>query len=172
MRVRRAVAADVERIAEVHVLTWKGAYQGLLPQPLLDRFQPAQRVPQWERIIERTAWPRQGTLVAEDEGDLIGFADLCPTRDDDRDPAKVGELAAIYVLPAAWKRGAGRGLMTEAMRTLREAGYSSATLWVLEGNDRAIRFYERMGWRPDGTVKDAVIGGREVRELRYRCELS
>ncbi|MFG1696675.1 GNAT family N-acetyltransferase [Nonomuraea sp. NPDC049309] len=82
-----------------------------------------------------------------------------------------GRIAAIHVLPAAWKRGAGHRLMTEAMRTFGQAGYASATLWVLEGNDRAIGFYERAGWRPDGAVKDAVIGGRPVREPRYRCDL-
>ncbi|MEV4802986.1 GNAT family N-acetyltransferase [Nonomuraea sp. NPDC049421] len=169
MRVRRAIAEDAERVAEIHVRSWQQAYHGLLPQPLLDGLQPAQRVPQWQRLIQQAGWPRRATLVAEDEGAVVGFAGLCPTRDDDDDPEQVGEVAAIYALPAVWGRGIGRGLMAESMRTLREAGFSSAGLWVLEGNARAIRFYERMGWRRDGAVKDAVIGGLEVRELRYRC---
>lgn len=152
--------------------SWQKGYHGLLPQPFLDGLRPSERVPRWKLIIQQTTWPCRGTLVAEDAGDVVGFADLCPTRDDDHDPVEVGEIASIYVLPAAWRCGVGRQLMAAAMLTLRAANFSSATLWVLEGNVHAIRFYERMGWQPDGAVKSAVIGGSAIRELRYRCEFS
>jgi RimJ/RimL family protein N-acetyltransferase len=42
----------------------------------------------------------------------------------------------------------------------------SASLWVLAGNDRALRFYESLGFRPDGVVRDEVLGGQPVTELR------
>ncbi|SDJ78357.1 Acetyltransferase (GNAT) family protein [Nonomuraea maritima] len=152
--------------------SWQKGYHGLLPQPFLDGLHPSQRVPRRKLIIQQAAWPCRGTLVAEDARDVVGFTDLCPTRDDDRDAVEVGEIGSFYVLPAAWRRGVGRELMTAAMLALRAANFSSATLWVLEGNVRAIRFYERMGWQPDGAVKNAVTGGIAVRELRYRCEFS
>ncbi|MET7334382.1 GNAT family N-acetyltransferase [Nonomuraea sp. NPDC005650] len=172
MQVRPAVIEDARRVAEVHVWSWQTGYHGLLPQPFLDELRPSQRVPRWTRIIQQDAWPRQGTLVAEDVGEVVGFANFCPTRDDDHDYVEVGEITSIYVLPAAWRCGVGRQLMTAAMLALRSADFASATLWVLEGNVRAIRFYERLGWQPDGTVKDDAIGGIEIRELRYRWEFS
>ncbi|GAA2878309.1 hypothetical protein GCM10020220_080100 [Nonomuraea rubra] len=50
--------------------------------------------------------------------------------------------------------------MTMAMLALRTADFASATLWVLEGECPArFGFYERLGWQPDGGVKDDVIGG-------------
>ena len=45
-------------------------------------------------------------------------------------------------------------------------------LWVVEGNARARRFYEREGWAPDGAAKEDEFGGQVVREVRYRRRLS
>ena len=171
MHVRPATVDDAGRVAEVHVLSWQVGYRGLLPQPLLDGLHPAQRVPRWSATLQQAAWPRRGTLVADDAGDVVGFADLRPTRDDDEDWVDVGEITSFYVLPTAWGRGVGRQLMAGAVRTLGAGGFASATLWVLETNVRAIRFYDRGGWAPDGAVKDDLWGGAAIRDLRYRREL-
>jgi hypothetical protein len=48
-----------------------------------------------------------------------------------------------------------------------EAGYTAATLWVLDGNRRARRFSEAAGWSVDGATKDAVIADVPVTEVRY-----
>jgi RimJ/RimL family protein N-acetyltransferase len=58
-----------------------------------------------------------------------------------------------------------------AVDGLRQARFTTATLWVLEGNGRARRFYERAGWAPDGTHKDDVLAGTPIREVRYRRSL-
>lgn len=174
MHVRPAVVDDAERIAEIHVLSWQAGYRGLLPQPLLDGLHPAQRVPRWTATVQHAAWPGQGTLVADaggDAGKLIGFADLRPTRDGDQDPLEVGEIASFYVLPAAWGHGVGRSLMAAAVHALGVAGYSSASLWVLQTNVRAIRFYAGLGWEPDGAVKDDVVGGSAICDVRYGLRL-
>lgn len=49
---------------------------------------------------------------------------------------------------------------------LREDGFASAYLWVLDGNDRAARFYESHGWNEDGTVKLDERQTMTLRELR------
>ena len=49
-------------------------------------------------------------------------------------------------------------------------GYRNRFLWVLESNQRARAFYERMGFQPDGTYMDDEIGGMPVREMQYRRE--
>jgi ribosomal protein S18 acetylase RimI-like enzyme len=168
MRIRPAAVTDAERIAEIHVRSWQAGYRGLLPQPFLDGLRPSERAPRWTMIVQQAAWPHQGTLVADDAGEVVGFTDFRPTRDDDQNPAEVGEITTLYVLPAAWGRGIGRQLMIAAVDALSTAGYTSATLWVLATNTRAIRFYDRSGWKPDGTRKDDVVGGTTISELRYR----
>lgn len=153
------------------MLGWQAGYHRLLPQPVLDGLDPAQRVPRWTATVRQAAWPGRGTLVADDAGEIAGFADVRPTRDEDQDPAEVSQIASFYVRPSVWRRGVGRSLMTAAVRTLGEAGFATATLWVLETNERAIAFYTRTGWRPDGAVKGDVVGGAAIRDRRYRLAL-
>ena len=88
-------------------------------------------------------------------------------RDADRTGPGQGEVYAIYVLPEWWGRGAGRLLMAHVVRALAEAGQDDITLWVLEGNQRARRFYEAAGFRLDGARQELDLGG-PVTELRYQ----
>ena len=83
-----------------------------------------------------------------------------------------GEVVAIYARPEAWGTGAGRALMMAALDGLRGAGFRDATLWVLDSNARARRFYERAGFAPDSAVKDDVMAGTTITEVRYRRTLS
>ena len=38
------------------------------------------------------------------------------------------------------------------------ADYPRIALWVLKGNEKAVRFYERCGFRFDGTERDITLG--------------
>ena len=53
---------------------------------------------------------------------------------------------------------------------MRAAGFTQAILWVMEGNERAERFYRAAGWEQDGRKVDNFQGA-EVAELRYRKAL-
>jgi GNAT superfamily N-acetyltransferase len=171
IQVRRAAPADAAPIAVVHVRSWQGAYRGLLPQEYLDGLDPADRTDRWRRALERDDWPAAGTLVAVSDGQVGGFANFGPTRDADAGASRVGEIAAIYVLPEAWGTGLGRGLMTAALSQLAAGGYETAALWVLDSNARARRFYDRAGWTADGSAKQDHIAGAPVTEVRYRRPL-
>ena len=53
------------------------------------------------------------------------------------------------------------------MIALAQAGFSGAYLWMLAGNARALRFYERHGWAADGGEKSEThSSGHLMRELR------
>lgn len=49
------------------------------------------------------------------------------------------------------------------------SGYAHIFLWVLRENSRAIRFYEKNGFRFDGTQRDILLG-TPVTELRMYLE--
>jgi L-amino acid N-acyltransferase YncA len=166
VHVRPAVPDDVATIAEVHVGTWQAAYRGVLPAAFLDALGPERSRGAWARAVQRP-----GVLVAEQDGAVVGFVHTVPSRDDDADPAVVGEVTSIYVRPGAWGTGAGRALMAAAVDALRGAGFREATLWVLAENPRARRFYAAAGWAEDGATKDDVVGGAPVTEVRYRRAL-
>jgi GNAT superfamily N-acetyltransferase len=160
--------ADATGIATVHVRSWQAAYRRLLPQELLDGLSVAQRTEQWLGILAEDAGAGRATFVAAADDDVLGFVNLAPSRDEDADPAVAGELIAIYARPDALGTGVGSALMDAGLGWFADAGYREASLWVLDGNARAIRFYEHTGWRADGARKDDVLRGAPVTELRFR----
>ncbi|WP_169944569.1 GNAT family N-acetyltransferase [Microbispora sp. H11081] len=167
MVVRRAETGDAGAIAAVHVRSWQAAYPGLMPQAHLDGLTPAMRLPVWERLLGESP-RRTEVLVAEADGSVAGFAAFGPGRDEDVDPASVGEVSAIYLRPEVWGAGVGARLMSAALDGLAAAGFEQAVLWVVDGNTRARRFYERGGWRPDGAVQRDESDGFPLTEVRYR----
>jgi L-amino acid N-acyltransferase YncA len=168
VNVRRATAVDVPAIAEVHVCSWHESYVGQVPQSYLDGLAVEDRTRTWHEWTARAEWPNPDLLVLVDDDDVVvGFASVSASHDRDA-ATSTGEVAAIYTRQRVWGRGWGRALMDAAIARLRQAGYGDATLWVLDTNHRARRFYQQGGWCWDGTTKSDVIGGRNVTELRYR----
>jgi len=162
--VRWAGTEDAEAIANIHVDSWRVAYRGLVDQAYLDGLDPAERMPRWREGLAQYVWPVRGTLVAEKDEVVIGFANLSTS-----DPA---ELHAIYVRPDAWGTGAGRALMAEAVRRLTEEGCREVVLWVLSTNEQARRFYEKAGWHADGGEAEHDVGGAPHTIVRYRRSLT
>jgi GNAT superfamily N-acetyltransferase len=170
MEIRRAVADDAWNIACVHVRSWKRAFPGLLPQAYLDALEPEDRLGQWdEALASAERWPT--VFVAEEEGRLFGFAAVGPTRDEDVDTTRVGELYTIYLDPEAWGGGLSVALLEQAVEELTTGGFERATLWVLHSNARARRFYERHGWTTDGSTKEHDWVAFTATDVRYTRRL-
>ena len=170
--VRRATVADADPIGLVHVRSWQSAYLGKIPQEYLDGLDPVRRSQVWRRLMEETDPSRDGVLVAVGEGSgITGFVSFGPSRDSDADARVTGEVFAIYAAPDAWGTGAGRALMGSAVAELARLGYADAVLWVLDGNERARRFYALAGWEEDGASKTDGSRGFDITEVRYRRTL-
>lgn len=153
--IRRALPDDVEALAHLHLDVWDDAYTGLMPQQILDdrREKVAERVERWRAIVDQEVPP----LVALGPDGPVGFAKAGPGRDNDIDTDL--ELWSLYVRAARWGTGIGYALFRE------EVGDRAAYLWVLAANQRAIAFYERQGFRLDGT-RDEHDEGLHVRMVR------
>jgi GNAT superfamily N-acetyltransferase len=95
-----------------------------------------------ERWREALTEPELTVLVAERDGAAVGVAGC-----------RAEWLDGLYVLPAHWGEGVGRELHDDVLQRLRAAGSRHCHLWVLEHNDRARRFYERLGWRENGDTR-------------------
>lgn len=173
--VRPAVRSDARTIARIRIDTWHDAYDGLIPQPVLDQLdaetEGERRFARWDELH---ADPRGGEIMAEVDGEVAGWAAFGPSQDADL--PRDGQLYAIYALAPWWGHGVGHALLDAVEQRLRDAGYRSAHLWVLDGNERAASFYERHGWVEDGAtvVDERTIGGhipfalyerRRVRDL-------
>lgn len=167
--IRAAGPRDAPAIAHVHIQTWQVAYRDQLPDTFLDGLATEidRRTSLWERVIAGASSRGEMQLVAEEDERVVGFVAFGPSHDEPVDPG-VGEVYAIYVDPGYWDRGYGRALFAAAVRGLTEAGFREATLWVLDTNARARRFYEIAGWVADGGTKTDHRGDVALREVRYR----
>jgi ribosomal protein S18 acetylase RimI-like enzyme len=153
--LREARRGDELAVADVHIRAWQEAYRGLIPAEFLDALDPRERAARYTFEAADQAAPT--TVLAVEAGGegaserIAGFVTFGPSRDED--VQGFGEVYALYVHPDRYRGGVGRLLMAEARRRLREAGFTAAILWVLQGNTRAATFYEREGWLPDGTTR-------------------
>jgi ribosomal protein S18 acetylase RimI-like enzyme len=164
--VRPAGVEDANAIAGIHVRSWQAAYRGLIPDDVLDGLSVERRTETWRGWLA-TASPVAVWVAEEEGGRIVGFVSAGPS--EDRDAA---EIQAIYVEPDRSGRGIGRALLRRAVDELRAGGHAEVVLWVLDGNDRAQRFYEAAGWRADGGAKVEAMEGVDLSQVRYRLSLA
>jgi GNAT superfamily N-acetyltransferase len=165
VELRRPCLADGERIARMHYASWRDAYASFLPAEFWGEATERRWVINW---LTRLNSPEPGsvTWVALRDDEVLGFAAAGPARQNPTSgpPARERELWSIYVRASEYGSGLADRLL-EAVLPQR----APAELWVFEANDRARRFYERHGFRPDGArhVFGPELGGQaEVRMLR------
>ncbi len=157
--LRRATPEDAEALTHLHLDCWDDAYAGLIDATILQR----RRTDLGQRVVTWRDWLTDGEVVhlAELTEDgrtgLVGFSGAGTGRDDDVDIDL--ELRVLYVRAAWWGTGIGYALLHEAISD------RATFLWVLADNERGLRFYERQGFRLDGT-EDLHDEGRHVRMLR------
>ena len=195
--IRSGSAADAAQVAAVQREGWLAAYDGIIAPEIIDRVtapDDGARVRQtfrtrpWQRMIVAVGETQRSTGIAPHQAGtasagpgVVGYASFGPEVDvlapwpppvtTAGAAGQVAELYALYVHPAWWSTGTGRALMDRALASTAKAGYPSITLWVLEANARARRFYERAGFSPDGASNVLVrLGG--VIEIRYRRSLT
>ncbi len=164
MIVRPALIEDAHAVAAVHVSAWQHAYRGTVAQAYLDQLSVEKRAKAWVEIFGRGD---SETLVADREGRLVGFISFGKSRSQPAVQGQ-GEVYAVYVAASHWSTGIGWALWQAALARLNELNFTGVVVWVLAANERAIRFYERIGFSRSEAFETSVeIGGEELPELRY-----
>ncbi|GEO69121.1 GNAT family N-acetyltransferase [Levilactobacillus acidifarinae] len=136
MKIREATARDVAEIARIHVTSWRVAYAGKLPRTVVAQHSLAQRQNLWQQRYQT-----DGVLVAEDNGEIVGFIAGGPQRRHaDLEAPYPQEVYGLYVDPAQQHRGVGYQLWQA-----RIAEWSAWTVDCLATNSGALRFYTRQG---------------------------
>ena len=161
---RAAKVEDAAGIATVEVRAQQIAYRHFLPASHLDNMSVSDRTQVWSGFIQSDD-PTQVFVAAHDER-VIGWM-----RIGKYSHPEMGYIFDLFVLPDYWGKGIGEGLMYEAHQVFKDNGHKAALLYVFEDNMRARRFYDRLGWSPDGRVYDKEICGVPVRFLCYKLTL-
>jgi len=176
LTIRPATLNDAQSIARIRVQGWRFAYQGLISQDYLDSLSVAEDTERMRgylsQLPQNSPPSRSASVQGSGDGEkqsfmlavrsdaVLGFCRFSAAPDKtDRAESAVpagtlnGRLHSLYIDPDTLGQGIGHTLMSHALSTFAAWGCEHANLWVLEGNSRAISFYERQGWRCTGATK-------------------
>ena len=185
--IRPAVPNDAQAVARIRVLGWRFAYQGLISQDYLDSLSIAEdteRMCGYLSQLSQDAPPKSSAfglnsgdsgkrsfMLAVRDDAVLGFCHFSAAPNNADRPERavlgrvmIGRIHSLYVGPDALGQGIGHALMSQALSTFAVWGCERAYLWVLEGNSRAVSFYERQGWQLTGDTKVDRSHGPELHE--------
>lgn len=176
--IRPAVPDDASAMANVYVQSWRSSYPGIVPRSVLAALSVPHERSYWREALHRPP-PGRHSLVAERDGEVVGFATCGPSRDgvargaaapgvDDGEAAdgdSLGEIYTIYLLADAQRQGLGRRLMAEAAAQMQAEGLKRACVWVLRDNPSR-GFYEELQGELDGE-KTVSVSGAPLAVVRY-----
>jgi L-amino acid N-acyltransferase YncA len=161
--IRRARVGEAAGIASVHVLTWRSAYAGILPDEFLSSLSLARLTMHYERAIRTGLGVHVASHASPFSGPaIVGFATA--RRAAPGAPGE-GEIETLY----DWQdRGLGGQLLRSSAKHLAAQGARSVFAWVLRDNPSHF-FYQHLGGRriADGTTS---VGGQSIPQTAYAWE--
>lgn len=154
----REMTTEFSEASNIYAKSWKAAYRGIVPRAYLDRLTSES----WTEAMRNSPFRN---YIMKDGGVFVAASAIGKARDSEYEGC--GEIVSIYVLPECFGKGYGTALFRFMTEKLRELGYDKMYLWVLKENFRARRFYEKMGFMPDGNERSILIEGKEIAEVCY-----
>ncbi len=154
--LRRAVPGDVNAVTRIWQTGWCDGHIGHVPAELI----PHRTEPQFR---SRAQARLDSMWVAESDRGVVGFVTV-----------KGDELEHLYVDRSARGTGVAATLIHRGEAEIASAGHARAWLAVVAGNQRARRFYARLGWRDAGPftyMAEAGSGTFPVPSHRYEIDL-
>ena len=122
--------SEMDEKGYVHYKSWQETYSGLMPDDYLKNLT-------LEKCVEMAHKFPQNTLLLKVDGKTVGFSCICKRED-------ATEIIAIYLLKEYHGKRLGYELMKRTVSQL--ADNVPVVLWVLNGNEKAIRFYKKFGF--------------------------
>lgn len=151
MEIRAATLDDAGAIAALNAETWRAAFRGVVADSYIDRYDG-----KLHRRMESLGSPRPGdqNLVAVESGSIIGWVSGRGTLVE-----SVYELSACYVLPAHWRTGIGRRLVSCLLEGIDRSSWSEVIVWTAAETPSSHRFYESFGFALDGHTETVDYDG-------------
>jgi len=108
-----------------------------------DRAEMAARI---ARVSATHAW-----LVAEDGGEVVGYAYACPFQE--RPVYRWSVSVSVYVAAGRTREGLGRALYEELFARLRRQGFQIACAGITLPNEASVSLHERLGFVAIGVTR-------------------
>ena len=125
-----------------------------MPDDVIARTDLTYRTAFWAERIADPEWP---VYLIEEEGQGVAFCQMIPTKDPDDEPARVGHITSLHVLPNLRGHGYGRTLMDHVCAEFRRRGFAEVTLWVLYVGGAPAGYFELYA-HADCAVEVAYFG--------------
>ncbi len=162
LNIRLATLEDAKYCADIHAKSWSFAYSDIVPKEIIDEHNA--RWPMiWNKMLANN---NESHYVVILDSRIIGFLTIAVSRDDDLNKSFY-EIIGLYLDPDFIGDGYGKQSMTWIKKEVKSRGYDKISLWVLEENSRARRFYEKSGFKADGKIKPSGLA--DTKEIRYFC---
>ncbi len=156
--IRKLKKKDIPRVQRIARRSWQTTYEGIIPKKIQDEF----IADYYSKRMLKKRRCNNHFLVAEKEGKMVGFAEYTKILPDGS-----VHLHAIYLDPDYLRQGIGSALIRFAMENFDA---NIMTLHVVRQNERAIRFYEKTGFKAvDEFVED--WNGHPLHMIRMRLML-
>ncbi len=143
MRTRLATIADAEAIRAIYNLevTETTHTFDLVPRTLEE---------QQEWLTSRLG--ALAVLVAEDDGEVVGFAALSSYRD--RPAYRTSVEDSVYVARSHQGRGVGRLLLADIVETARQRGFHTVMARIVGGHQASINLHASLGFGVVGIERE------------------
>ncbi|MFD2707237.1 GNAT family N-acetyltransferase [Salibacterium lacus] len=143
--IRKAGTKDIPAIQMVAEASWAETYETLIPSGVQRKF--LDMAYSSAALSDKLA--SDVFFAAEYDGDTAAFAHFHQSRQE-------SELAAIYVHPSCYSKGLGTALMEKVKEEVREK--ETIVVYLEVGNDRAERFYRKMGFCEVSVFTETLFG--------------
>jgi len=107
-------------------------------------------------IAEELADDHTIVIVAEDDGEIVGFVQAFVAGDSPR----VGQIEWLHVRPDRRSEGTADQLLDRIESALHDAGAERIEARVIEANEAGVAFYEQYGYDPAHTRHVRLAGDR------------
>jgi ribosomal protein S18 acetylase RimI-like enzyme len=163
MNVREATDGDIDAIRRIAERSWEVDYPAILTRETTE-----EAVAEWydaDSIAEAIAEGRTELLVAERDGEVVGFAHATWNASEG-----AAYILRLYVHPDHRSRGVGAELLERTRKGLFGYGIDRIHAMVLAENEPGNAFYERFGFERAGE-SETQIGEETYQETRYVLEV-
>ena len=149
MVIRNAEFEDMKRMGYIMSVSFRTAFSEFVTPQTLDA---CAREEQCAALLEGIFREGKVRFLMGDNSGMLAW----------QNGENGAEIIAIHSLPESWGSGLGQAMLTGAMEQI---GDQPVFLWAFKENKRARRFYEKNGFRWDGSERVSEFDG--ATEVRY-----
>ncbi|WP_186579220.1 GNAT family N-acetyltransferase [Aquibacillus kalidii] len=170
-KVREAKLEDAERIADIHVKSWKSTYSELINEQDMSNITYDNRKVLWETILCMPNENQPALVIVDNKERIVGF--ISGGKERTKRFGYDGEIYAIYLLEEYQRKGLGSMLLESFATAMKQSGYQSLLVWVLTKNP-SNRFYKDYGAKQlekeettigKGTYQETAYGWDDIDDL-------